>query len=110
MSSSTCASSAKQGRCLPMKPKFRISAAAVLAFAVVLSAGCDKGKPARMTASSSQELSPDTVVATIGSENVTAAQLDEFLKPQLQQVEKQKFQIRKQGLEKLVTDKLIKAE
>src|SRR5216684_3468132 len=110
MSSSTCAFSAKQGRCLPMKPTFGIAAAA-LAFAVILSTGCDKGKPARAGGSAStQELSPDTVVATVGGDNITAAQLDESVKPQMQQMEKQKFQIRKQGLEKLINDRLIKAE
>jgi len=93
-----------------MKPTFGIAAAA-LAFAVILSTGCDKGKPARAGGgASTQELSPDTVVATVGGENITAAQLDESVKPQMQQMEKQKFQIRKQGLEKLINDRLIKAE
>jgi protein-disulfide isomerase len=83
----------------------------VLTFAVLLSTGCDKAKSARAVGSASpQDLSPDTVVATVGSENVTAAQLDEFIKPQMQQIEKQRFAIRKQGLEKMISDKLVKAE
>jgi len=90
-----------------MKSTFGIAAAA-FAFAVLLSTGCDKAKPAG--SASSQELSPDTVVATVAGDNITAAQVDESVKSQLAQMEKQKFQIRKQGLEKMINDKLVKAE
>src|SRR5262249_61680472 len=73
---------------------------------------CNKGArdPANSPAASQGDLSPDTVVATIGSEKITAGQLDEQIKGQLQALEKQKFQTRKQGLEKMVMDKLLKAE
>ena len=50
------------------------------------------------------------MVATIGSEKITAGQLDEQIKGQLQAIDKQKFQARKQGLEKMVADKLLKSE
>ncbi|HKD41470.1 MAG TPA: thioredoxin domain-containing protein [Myxococcaceae bacterium] len=96
-----------------MKPTFKI-AALVSSSTLLLLAGCEKGKSspasAGASASSPAELSPETVVATIGSEKVTAAQLDDSIKSQLQGLEKQKFQLRKQGLDKLVMDKLIKAE
>lgn len=97
-------------------PKTRI---AVFAAAVALAslAGCSKGKvpAAGATASSgSSDLAPDTVVATIGDEKVTAAQLDEHLKSQMQQLQesydKQKFQMRKQGLDQMLMEKLVKAE
>ncbi len=95
-----------------MRPFFAI-ATAVLVF-TLLSAGCGKGKSAPAGASASatspSEMAPDAVVATIGSEKITAAQLDEYVKGQLQQKEKEKFQIRKQGLDKMVMDKLLKAE
>ena len=97
-----------------MKPTFKIAALVSSSTLLLLLAGCEKGKSspasAGASASSPAEMSPDTVVATIGSEKVTAAQLDESIKGQLQGLEKQKFQLRKQGLDKLVMDKLIKAE
>lgn len=85
-------------------------------FALVLFAACNKEKrPAAATAASTpSELAPDTVVATVGSEKVTLAQLDEHLKGQLQQLQdnyqKQKFQTRKQGLDQMLMEKLVKAE
>jgi protein-disulfide isomerase len=95
-----------------MRPLF--NAAAVAIALALFSAGCDKTKSAPSGASTSaaspSEMSPDTVVATIGDEKITAAQLDESVKGQLQQKEKEKFQIRKQGLDKLVIEKLFKAE
>src|SRR5262249_14306916 len=65
-------------------------------------------------ASAQSELAPDTVVATVGGEKITLAQLDEHLKGQLQQLQdnyqKQKFQTRKQGLDQMLMEKLVKAE
>jgi protein-disulfide isomerase len=97
-----------------MKPTFKIAVLLSSVTLALLLVSCEKGKSAPASASaaasSPAELSPDTVVATIGSEKITAAQLDESIKTQLQALEKQKFQLRKQGLDKLVMDKLIKAE
>jgi protein-disulfide isomerase len=97
-----------------MKPMLRIATTAAVASALMLVAGCDKGKRAAAggsgPGSTASEMSPDTVVATVGSEKITAAQLDDYVKTQLQQVEKQKFQIRKQGLDKMVTERLVKEE
>ncbi len=94
-----------------MKTTLKIGSWA-LAVVLLASAGCDKqGRaPASPSAASQGDLSPDTVVATIGSEKITAGQLDEQIKGQLQALDKQKFQTRKQGLDKMVMDKLLKAE
>ncbi len=85
--------------------------------ALVLAAACNKGKTSAASASSASspsDLAPSTVVATLGSESVTAAQLDEQLKGQLQQLQdnyqKQKFQMRKQGLDQMLMERLVKAE
>jgi len=60
------------------------------------------------------DMPPDTVVATIGSDKITAADLDEKLKGQLTQMEeemnKQKFQLRRQKLDELIMDRLVEAE
>jgi protein-disulfide isomerase len=55
-------------------------------------------------------MAPDTVVATFNSEKITARQLDEHVKDQLAALEKQKFEIRKNGLESMIIEKLVKAE
>src|SRR5215472_1183938 len=93
-----------------MKSTLKILSSA-LAVTLLALAGCDKRGRASASAPASQgDLSADTVVATIGSEKITAGQLDEQVKGQLQAIEKQKFQTRKQGLEKMVMDKLLKSE
>src|SRR5215831_5960846 len=94
-----------------MKSTLRILLPA-LAVALLALAGCNKGgrAAANSSAASQGDLPPDTVVATIGSEKITAGQLDEQIKGQLQALEKQKFQTRKQGLEKMVMDQLLKSE
>jgi protein-disulfide isomerase len=51
------------------------------------------------------ELAPDTVLASFGSEKITVAQVDEQIK-----MEDKKFQLRKQGLDQLLMEKLVKAE
>ena len=94
-----------------MKSTLKILSSA-LAVTLLALAGCNKASaPANPPAAASPgDLPPDTVVATIGSEKITAGQLDEQIKGQLQAIDKQKFQARKQGLEKMVADKLLKSE
>lgn len=95
---------------------FRYRLAALAAAAALSVVACNKGKTTSSASSTSaqSELAPDTVVATVGSETVTVAQLDEHLKAQLQQLQdsyqKQKFQMRRQGLDQMLMEKLIKAE
>ncbi len=76
---------------------------------------CNKEKaPATGGKAASPDMPPDTVVATIGNEKITAGQLDKEVGPQLKQMEdqfqKQKFDLRKQRLDQMVMEKLVKAE
>ncbi len=88
--------------------------AAVLAASLV--SGCNKEKTpaAAATASSptsSTEPSADTVVATFGDgQKITFGELNDRLKDPLANLEKQKYQTRKQGLDGFVVEKLVKAE
>ncbi|NOK10504.1 thioredoxin domain-containing protein [Corallococcus exercitus] len=95
----------------------RIALAALLAAS--LTAGCNKEKApanaqapaAQAQAANASEPSPDTVVATFGNnEKVTFGELNERIKEPLANLDKQKFQLRKRGLEGLVTERLVKAE
>jgi protein-disulfide isomerase len=87
--------------------------------ALSLTAGCNKEKtPAATQAASTPaaraEPAPDTVVATYGNEKITFAQLNERLKEPLANMEseyaKQKQQLREQGLEGMITERLVQAE
>lgn len=103
-----------------MRPT-RLALAALLAAS--LTVGCNKEKapattqepaaqaPAPAQAGSATEPAPDTVVATFGSgQKVTFAELNERIKEPLANLDKQKFQLRKRGLEGLVTERLVKDE
>lgn len=95
----------------------RIALAALLAAS--LTAGCNKEKaPANAQAPAAQaqagnaaEPAPDTVVATFGNgQKVTFGELNERIKEPLANLDKQKYQLRKRGLEGLVTERLVKEE
>ena len=99
----------------------RIAASALAVFlALSLTAGCNKEKtPAATSATGAAsatpgEPAPDTVVATYGNEKITFAQLNERLKEPLANMEseyaKQKQQLREQGLEGMITEKLVETE
>jgi protein-disulfide isomerase len=93
----------------------RIALAALLAAS--LTAGCNKEKaPANAPAAQAQaanasEPAADSVVATYGNgQKVTFGELNERLKEPLANLDKQKYQLRKRGLEGLVTERLVKDE
>ncbi len=55
--------------------------------------------------------SPDTVVATYGAgQKVTLKQVDELIAEELADMEKKKFQARKQTIERIILEALVKAE
>ncbi|MBX7099461.1 MAG: thioredoxin domain-containing protein [Myxococcaceae bacterium] len=55
--------------------------------------------------------SPDQVVATwSGGKSITLKEVDAKLGEQLEEIEKQKFQLRRQGIEREVIESLLKAE
>jgi protein-disulfide isomerase len=83
--------------------------------AASLLAGCNKEKapatsPTTPTATTS-EPTPDTVVATFGDgQKITFGELNERIKEPLANLEKQKHQLRKQGIEGFVTERLVQSE
>ncbi len=86
--------------------------------AASLFTGCNKGNaPAagatatNPTTATSAEPSADTVVATFGDgQKITFGDLNERLKDQLANLDKQKHQLRKQGIDGLVVERLVQAE
>ena len=94
----------------------QISSTLLAAFvAASLLSGCNKEKApaASVTATTPASTEPpaDTVVATFGDgQKITFGELNERIKEPLANLEKQKFQTRKQGLEGFVVEKLVKAE
>jgi protein-disulfide isomerase len=79
-----------------------------------LIAGCNKEKAPATTPGSvtqSAEPSADTVVATYGDgQKITLGELNEHIKEPLANLEEQKFRLRKQGLDNMVAERLVKAE
>ena len=73
---------------------------------------CAKQTPASSTPSTASGggLPPDKVVATFNGGQVTAKELEESVRPKIKELENQMFQARKQGLEQLAMEKIIKAE
>jgi protein-disulfide isomerase len=62
------------------------------------------------TATCPGQLAPTTVVAVYGDQKITAAEIDAELGDQMQEIEKQKHQLRTQAIDKLVIQALVKAE
>jgi protein-disulfide isomerase len=99
--------------------RFAPTALAAL-LALSFTAGCNKEKTPAATPSAAAtpaaqgEPSPDTVVATYGNEKITFGQLNERLKEPLANMEseyrKQKQQMREQGLEGMITERLVQSE
>jgi protein-disulfide isomerase len=56
------------------------------------------------------DLSLDTVVATVGDKKITLKEVDEGANEQLAELEKKKFEARRQKIEQLIIDSLVKAE
>src|SRR5690348_4771052 len=85
--------------------------------AASLFSGCNKGQsPATNpnpspTSATPAEPTADTVVATYGDgQKVTFGELNERIKDQLANLDKQKYELRKRGLDGVVTEKLVQAE
>jgi len=85
--------------------------------AASLFSGCNKEKAPAAAATAttpttaSSEPSPDTVVATYGDgQKITFGDLNDRIKDQLANLDKQKYQLRKQGIDGLVVERLVQAE
>ena len=89
---------------------FRFLAPAAAVGCLVLA--CAKQTPAASTSVSSAGggLPPGKVVATFNGGQVTAQELEDSVRPKIKDLENQMFQARKQGLEQLAMEKIIKAE
>lgn len=75
--------------------------------------GCAKQTPAASSPAQSAGgggLPPGKVVATFNGGQVTAEELETSVRPQIKELENKMFQARKQGLEQLAMEKIIKAE
>lgn len=99
---------------MPMRSTSTLLAALL---AVSLFSGCNKGQaPATSpnpspTSATPAEPTPDTVVATFGDgQKVTYGELNDRIKDQLANLDKQKYELRKRGLDGVVTEKLVQAE
>ena len=71
---------------------------------------CTRTAPSRPEggASVTTDLSPDMVVATLGGRKITLAELDKITSAQLHDLEEQRFQIRRDGLDKYINETLVK--
>ncbi len=80
---------------------FRRLALGLFVSSLLTSAACNRSSPA--LAPSGGSIAPDAPVATVRGEKITAGELDEQVKGQL-------FQVRKQGLDQLISERLLKEE
>ena len=89
---------------------FRSFAPAALA-AFVLACACSKQASTSTAASASGGPSnPDRVVATYNGGKITAGELEKEARPQLAELENKMFQARKQVLEQMAMERIVKAE
>ncbi len=90
-----------------MTPFLKLTSVGLCSLALAVAA-CNK--QAKTSSTSAGAPSPDTVVATYGSKKVTLQELDEQLGDEMQELEKRKNDLRRQGIEQLVLKDLVKAE
>lgn len=83
-----------------------------LALALAFSTACDGGARTDATAVASSEapVSGDTVVAEFDGRKVTLAELDASIAGQLSEVRQQEYDLRREGLSRLVEDHFIEKE
>lgn len=60
--------------------------------------------------SASKDLPPDTVVATVSDKKITLSALDEQATAQLRELEEQRYQIRRQSLDQMINQQLVKEQ
>jgi protein-disulfide isomerase len=85
--------------------------AAVAASLFTLACACTSGSKTAAAAGGAPEVSPDTVVATYGTgQKITMKQVDEAVADELADLEKKKFQARKQTIDRMILENLVKAE
>lgn len=76
----------------------------------LLGASCNKERASAAGGGQAKsDLAPDTVVATVAGEKITARDLDAKLQGEMAQLEEQKHQMRKRGLDAMVSEKVLEA-
>ena len=83
-----------------------IAPAALAAFLLA----CACSKQASTASSTSGPTAPDRVVATFNGGKVTAGELEKEARPQLAELENKMFQTRRQVLEQMAMERIVKAE
>lgn len=81
-----------------------------------LACACNQGQKAPLAAKSTGSItasaegqSGSDVVAKVGSEQITMSELNEHVATQLREMQEQAFEVKKQGLEQMVNQRLVKA-
>lgn len=77
-----------------------------------LACACNQSKKTPQAASvalAQEGQTADDVVATVGSQKITMAELDEHVATQLREMQEQAFEVKKQGLEQMVNQRLVQA-
>ena len=85
----------------------RILAPAALA---VFALACACSKQATSAAPSTGATAPDRVVATYNGGKITAGELETQVRPQIAELENKMFQAKRQALEQMAMEKIVKAE
>jgi protein-disulfide isomerase len=94
-----------------MKPLPSPSLPAVLAASVLALIACSKEKtPAAAVSGSSSSLPADRVVATYNGGKITFGELELEAKPKLQEIQNQMYTARKEVLERMAIERIVKAE
>ncbi|RPH70954.1 MAG: hypothetical protein EHM78_09345 [Myxococcaceae bacterium] len=82
--------------------------AALAAF--VLACACSKSASTSSSAPSGGATAPDRVVATFNGGQITAGELEKEARPQIADLENKMYQARKQALEQMAMERIVKAE
>jgi len=85
-----------------------LAPAALAAFA--LACACSKPAATASTSGASGPTAPDKVVATFNGGKITAGELEKEVKPQIAELENKMYQARKQTLEQMAMERIVKAE
>jgi protein-disulfide isomerase len=85
----------------------------VLVTVSLLACACTKGPTAPTVSAAGKDAAEpkaDTVVATVGDQKITLAELDDHVGAQLRELDEQRYQARRQGLDQMVNQQLVKVE
>src|SRR5215469_521488 len=82
--------------------------AALAAF--TLACACSKPTATASTSGASGTTAPDKVVATYNGGKITAGELEKEVRPQIADLENTMYQARKQTLEQMAMERIVKAE